>query len=377
MSCLPLFIRERCFTIQVIKLVIDNAALEEYEKVYFANHPRAKKKPINQPYHESINKWMIMKRPQMNALKQKWKDFIIHFIQNSEYKDVHIEQCELKFVTYYGTERRHDIDNGCPKFILDGLCDSGFIIDDDSKHITSLTMQCFVDADNPRTEIEVYVSKLLTDYKRPELKEEKPMATKKNKSKRISVTAMDEIFKRYQETETVQWNGLDVVIKKNLSMTDMLNFVDSVVNSCFDTQTGEYRPEAKDFAMRANILTRYANFALPERNVEHQYEIAVLSGAADMVLEYVNATQFYEMRCAIDAKIEHKASANIQVLNKKFDDVVTEFENLQNKMSAMFTGVTPDDLKKLAETLANGNFSEEKIVEAMMPKKDAEVSGAN
>ena len=159
-------------TIQVIKLVIDNAALEEYEKVYFAEHPRAKKKPIAHPYHESINKWMIMKRPQMNALKQKWKDFSAWLIRRSEYKDIRIEQCELKFITYYGTARRHDIDNGCPKFILDGLCESGFIIDDDSKHITSLTMQCFVDADNPRTEIEVYVSKLLTEYNNEELKEE-------------------------------------------------------------------------------------------------------------------------------------------------------------------------------------------------------------
>ena len=159
-------------TIQVIKLVIDNAAIEEYEKVYFAEHPRAKKKPIAHPYHESINKWMIMKRPQMNALKQKWKDFSAWLIRRSEYRDIRIEQCELKFITYYGTARRHDIDNGCPKFILDGLCESGFIIDDDSKHITSLTMQCFVDADNPRTEIEVYVSKFLTEYNNEELKEE-------------------------------------------------------------------------------------------------------------------------------------------------------------------------------------------------------------
>ena len=64
---------------QVIKLVIDNTALEEYEKVYFARHPRAKKKPIARPYHESINEWMIMKRPQMNALKQKWKEKHVNY----------------------------------------------------------------------------------------------------------------------------------------------------------------------------------------------------------------------------------------------------------------------------------------------------------
>ena len=59
-----------------IKLVIDNDILSQYEAYYFMIHPKASKKPIAHPYHESINVWMIMKRPMMNALKQKWKDFI-------------------------------------------------------------------------------------------------------------------------------------------------------------------------------------------------------------------------------------------------------------------------------------------------------------
>ena len=59
--------------IENIKLVIDNNTLSEYEKYYFKVHPRASKKPIENPYHPTINQWMIMKRPMMNALKQKWK----------------------------------------------------------------------------------------------------------------------------------------------------------------------------------------------------------------------------------------------------------------------------------------------------------------
>lgn len=203
------------------------------------------------------------------------------------------------------------------------------------------------------------------------------MATKKNKAKRVSVSAMDEIMKGVENTETVQWKGMDVTINKTLFMDDMLNFVDSVVNSCFDAQTGEYRPEAKDFAMRVNIMTRYANFTLPERNIDHQYNIAVMSGAVEMIMEHINMAQFNQILSAIDAKIGHRASMNIQVLTKKFDDVITEFESLQDKIGSMFTGLSPDDLKKIAETLANGNFSEEKIVEAMMPKMGSDNSGSN
>ena len=355
---------------QVIKLVINNAALEDYEKVYFAKHPRAKKKPIAHPYHESINQWMIMKRPQMNASKQRWKEFIAWFIENSEYKDTHIEQCELRFITYYSTARRHDIDNGCPKFILDGLCENGFIIDDDSKHITSLTMQCFVDTENPRTEIEVYVSKLLTDYKRPELKEEKPMA--KKKIKRISVNAMDEILKDYENTETIQWNGIEVVITKNLSLEEMMAFADSVVKSCFDQASGTYMPEIKDFAIRSNIMERYANFTLPSK-VERQYDVVIRSGVVEEILRHINFSQFDELLKAIDAKLQNAADANVQMVFRKFDDVVTSFEGLQDKVGALFAGVDQADIGKLMSAISKNGVSEEKVVKAYIEQtKQAE-----
>ena len=140
-----------------IMLEITNETIALYEKYYFKNHPRASKKPIDNPYHPSINTWMIMKRPMMNALKQKWKDFIIWFVDSQGYSNLHIDKCEMVINTYYKTNRRHDIDNGVPKFILDGFSESGFIVDDDSKHITSLTMHCYVDKDNPRTQIEIQV----------------------------------------------------------------------------------------------------------------------------------------------------------------------------------------------------------------------------
>lgn len=140
-------------------LVIDNSVLEEYNRYYFLQHPKAKKKPIAHPYHESINVWMIMKRPMMNALKQRWKDFIKWYITQLGFSELHIDKCEISQVVYYPTNRRHDIDNSVPKFILDGLTESGMIIDDDSRHITRLTLECYVDRGNPRTELTIKLLK--------------------------------------------------------------------------------------------------------------------------------------------------------------------------------------------------------------------------
>lgn len=136
-----------------IKLIIDEDVLTQYETYYFSIHKRASKKPIAHPYHESINTWMIMKRPMMNALKQKWKDFIVWFVRAQGYANLRIEKCEIEQTVYYPNNRRHDIDNSVPKFVLDGLVESGMIIDDDCKHITKLTLKCETDNDYPRTEL--------------------------------------------------------------------------------------------------------------------------------------------------------------------------------------------------------------------------------
>lgn len=136
-----------------ILIVIDNAVLDRYSEYYFSVHTKAKKVPIPHPYHESINTWMIMKRPAMNNLKQKWKSFISWIVNEQGYANLHIDKCEISQTIYYPTNRRHDVDNSVPKFVLDGLVESGMIVDDDSRHITKLTLQCEYDCEHPRTEL--------------------------------------------------------------------------------------------------------------------------------------------------------------------------------------------------------------------------------
>lgn len=140
-----------------ITMVIDDDTLSAYHNYYFTLHPRAHKAPIKAPYHESINQWMIMKRPVMNALKQRWKEFIMWFVEREGYSNLHIEKCEIEQSVYYPNRRRHDVDNSVPKFILDGLVESGMIVDDDSSHLCKLSLQCDVDKEYPRTELNIKI----------------------------------------------------------------------------------------------------------------------------------------------------------------------------------------------------------------------------
>jgi len=192
------------------------------------------------------------------------------------------------------------------------------------------------------------------------------------KIKRVSISAIDNILKEnYQPLKAVEWNGIEVTIKPTLSLQEMLSFANSVFKSCFDSVTGAYLPEAKDFAIRCNVMDTYANFTLPD-NMEHKYILAMCSGAVEMVLTHINMSQFNELMDAINAKIDNQAEANVQVMTMKFDELVSAFGSLQNKVSAMYEGVTPDDLKKLIETMANGNYTDEGLVKAFIEHKKAE-----
>ena len=98
-----------------------------------------------------------MKRPAMNGLKGKWKELIKWLVTEQGYSNLSIERCEIRQVIYYPTNRRHDVDNSVPKFILDGLVEGGMLIDDSSEHLEELHLKCLVDKEHPRTELWFYI----------------------------------------------------------------------------------------------------------------------------------------------------------------------------------------------------------------------------
>ena len=60
-----------------IKLILDMNVVDKYNQFYFSQHPKAKKKQIEHPYHPSINVWAIKPRIQMNALKQSYFHYMV------------------------------------------------------------------------------------------------------------------------------------------------------------------------------------------------------------------------------------------------------------------------------------------------------------
>lgn len=192
------------------------------------------------------------------------------------------------------------------------------------------------------------------------------------KAKRISVNALEKVVKdTYAPTVTFNWNDIEVTVKKNLSLREMLEFVNDVTKSCFTADTSSYMPEIKDFAIKACVLEMYANFTMP-RNVEAKYDLIYHTDAFESVLNHINMRQFGEICHSIDKKIENLAQANIEAVNKQMNELYNAFNNLQSHLSNLFTDIQSEDIQKIAGAMAEGGLSEEALVKAYMSQKNIE-----
>ena len=189
------------------------------------------------------------------------------------------------------------------------------------------------------------------------------------KIKRISVNAFERAMKETnQVVETFDWNGIEVTVKRNLSLKEMLEFVDTVVKSCFAKDTNAFMPEIRDFATKACILEKYANFTMP-RNIEAQYTLIYGTDVVACVCERINSQQLNEICSAITDKLKHLAQANIESIERQMNNLYSTVKDLVEKFAHIFEGVSESDIKNLTKLLAGESVDEEKIVQAVLNKK--------
>ena len=183
--------------------------------------------------------------------------------------------------------------------------------------------------------------------------------------KRISINTVDRIVKEKFDNRVVDtWYDIEVVMKRNLSMTETLEFVNDVVMSCFSDSNG-FVPEVVDFATKSNILSKYANFSLPD-NLEHRHKIIYQTDAVQFVCSHINRAQLREIMASIDKKIAYLCNTNIMDIQKRMTELVDAFEKMQESTANMFTNITPDDMTNVIGALDKGGFSEDKLVQAYL-----------
>lgn len=187
-----------------------------------------------------------------------------------------------------------------------------------------------------------------------------------NKTKKISINAFEKAVKEnYPQTETVEWNGLEIEIKRTLSFGEMLAFVDSVTKSCFGGEDEVYQPQMKDFAIRGALVELYTNLTLPS-DLNKIYELLYSCDIISVIMPYINKSQFNTIVAAAEDRIAHTVKANIASLEKQIDDMYGKLNNMEEQLASIFSGIGADDLKNIIGAISNGELDEEKLVKAYM-----------
>ena len=193
--------------------------------------------------------------------------------------------------------------------------------------------------------------------------------TKKFEQNKITVSEFEKAVRGAQTRFfDVEWNGLMLHIRHQVNLEYMIRYVDYVVAACFDANTGEYLPEAKDFAIRSGAVEFFTNITLPD-DVNRKYNLMYGTDIINVVMSYVDAGQMNSLLIAIDKKLDYLANANIERVRKQLNDVTQSFAELSNTMEQAFSGITGEEISKIASAVAGGAFDEAKLVQLFAEQK--------
>ena len=189
------------------------------------------------------------------------------------------------------------------------------------------------------------------------------------KTKKVSIRSIEEAVEdKAQSTIIVDFNGVEITVKRMLSFYDMMRFVRDVVGGCFADDTGRYMPEVFPFMIRLCVLAYYTNVNIPQ-NVEKQYEFAYATGLYEAVIEHINQTQFNDIANAIYTGINHTANMNISEIHTKFTSIQETLAEFVEQLGGIFSGIDSADIENVLKAVGDHGIDEEKLMRAYIDNK--------
>lgn len=87
---------------------------------------------------------------------------------------------------------------------------------------------------------------------------------------RVDVSKLENLYNKCNSSETISLfagqgeDKFEFVVKHRLDAEAVKRFVSEVCRCVADVETGEYKPELKDFYIRVAVLENYTNLSLPK-----------------------------------------------------------------------------------------------------------------
>ena len=173
------------------------------------------------------------------------------------------------------------------------------------------------------------------------------MSKKKN---RISVNTLEKYCSQLnlvpQEIQMPYGDGesLSFTVKPLLTMDESIRFIEDVVRECIMADDMLIIPLARNFIVKKNLMTYYANFTMPESQSKTYDFVMASSGIITVILDNIDLDQFNMLCQSIDERIafeERKMIAEQEHNVRQITENVSEFVS---KMSGLFDGVDADQM---------------------------------
>lgn len=189
-------------------------------------------------------------------------------------------------------------------------------------------------------------------------------------TKRISVNAFERQVKanHSDNISTFIWGDVEVFVKRRLSLAEVIEFVDDVVKTCFTQDNFSYLPEVKNFSIKSNILTMYANFTMPS-NVEYQYELVYDSNIVSEIIKYIDHEQLDEILAAIDDRIDAEIQMGASTLKVQVSKLIAAVSDLESRFSDIFSGIGEKEMAEMVSAITDGKFDADKLISAYFGQK--------
>ena len=198
------------------------------------------------------------------------------------------------------------------------------------------------------------------------------MAKKKNN---VSINALE----RYCDgdgtnvlTRTIKaLNGEEITyeVKKRLSFEECARFVEDVVKECVVSNADLIVPISKEFIIRRNLMTYYANFTMPASMVK-AFDMVMASGdIIDDILSVIDGHQYYMIENAIAERLDFEKKKMLSVQEAKANQLLAEVAKFMEKMGTLFGNVDGDQMTQFINSMSNldvSSVSKEDLASALM-----------
>jgi len=170
---------------------------------------------------------------------------------------------------------------------------------------------------------------------------------------------------RIAEVDSFDFYGTEITVKRMIPFDAYCTAIDRIIDSCYDSESGEYLPELRELSTRMVIMAYYTNLELPE-DMNELERMMFCGELMAHIYDLINPVQLRELHQAVSKRCEIRNEANRRYFDSELYKVIDGVNAMSSEIRSFFGGISDKEMKRLAKALTSGKINEEKLVDAVI-----------